>query len=263
MGIVQIEFYSCVLKRITLCFVYLTMSVEITFPQSVSYNCELDGKQFYSDCIKYLGSCQENRANGCGELYFNNGVKIKGIFINNKLQNQYLNYYFPDGKIVVGPNTELALHGTCVSISDEFVSTHYYQNGRYLGSSMEDDQLSNVDYSGNYCDADGHSNGRLIPNTSYILDISSKEYNAKGDLKFWITMVDLSQNKVIKQYGSFGNPISVNGSLTFIGFSPNNSFALFRLVDTKTKALNMHHKTMPIPFGKIAKGAINKLKIGP
>ena len=97
--------------------------------------CELNGSIFYSNCTKYIGDCQDGKANGWGELLLNNNNKMRGLFLDNKLQDFYLEYFNSDQNIlIIGPNKESAFHGPCVNISNNFISFSNYENGRYMGN---------------------------------------------------------------------------------------------------------------------------------
>ena len=62
----------------------------------------------------------------------------------------------------------------------------------------------------------------LIPNTNYIIYTSSREYNSAGSYKHWLTVVDLSTNKIIRNFGSSEKPLTYNKAPSFIGFNKDN-----------------------------------------
>jgi hypothetical protein len=168
-------------------------------------------------------------ANGWGELYLNNNNTLRGLFVNNKLQNFYIEYYSAtNNKLIIGPNRESALHGPCISISNEFVSLANYENGQYRGNSdLFQIPPPNYIFNGIFCDADGvnvkdDSQSNLIPNTSLVIYTSAREYNATGDSKYWVSVVDLSLNKLIKKFGSYEKPLTINDAPLFIGFTKEN-----------------------------------------
>jgi len=197
--------------------------------QITSNKCELSGNLFYSDCTKYFGDCQDNKANGWGELYLNNNNTLKGLFVNNKLQNFYIEYYVAaNNKLIIGPNRESALHGPCISISNEYVSFANYENGYWRGNSdLFQIPPPNYNFNGIFCDADGYGvkdniQSNLIPNTTQVIYTSAREYNTRGDRKYWVSVVDLSSNKLIKKFGSYEKPLTINNAPLFIGFTKEN-----------------------------------------
>ena len=197
--------------------------------QITSNKCELSGNLFYNNCTKYFGDCQDNKANGWGELYLNNNNTLRGLFVNNKVQNFYIEYYSAaNNKLTIGPNRESALHGPCISISNEYVSLANYENGQYRGNGdLFQIPPPNYNYNGIFCDADGYSvkdnsQSNLIPNTSLVIYTSAREYNTRGDRKYWVSVVDLSSNKLIKKFGSYEKPLTINNAPLFIGFTKEN-----------------------------------------
>jgi hypothetical protein len=142
----------------TIFFIYAIQFSAITFAQSFSSKCELDGKMFYNDCIKYKGDCQNNKANGWGDLYLNNGNILKGLFVDNKIQNFNIEFFFSESKrLIIGPNKESALHGPCISISDNYISLANYENGYYRGNSdLFQIPKPNFDLNTVFCDPDGY-----------------------------------------------------------------------------------------------------------
>ena len=62
----------------------------------------------------------------------------------------------------------------------------------------------------------------LIPNTTLVIYTSAQEYNKRGDRNYWVSVVDLSSNKLIKQFGSNENPLSKDNAVDFIGFTEEN-----------------------------------------
>jgi hypothetical protein len=197
--------------------------------QITSNKCELRGNLFYNNCTKYFGDCQDNKANGWGELYLNNNNTLRGLFVNNKVQNLYIEYYSAaNNKLTIGPNRESALHGPCISISNEYVSLANYENGQYRGNSdLFQIPPPNYNFNGIFCDADGYGvkdniQSNLIPNTSLVIYTSDREYNARGDKKYWVSVVDLSSNKLIKKFGSYEKPLTINNAPLLIGFTKEN-----------------------------------------
>ncbi len=210
---------------------------------SINKNCELNGTVIFSNAIKYNGQCIDNSANGWGSVELNNGDILSGSFKQNKLQDNFIKYYFSKNKTTcIGPNKGSALNGPCISIDDCFlVSFQNWDNGVYRGNSNDFFKIRPSDFSLNskYCQANSgrnwiNSRSYRIPNTNRILYTAYREYNKKGDNKYWITMVDLETNKVVFNYGSFDIPIRThtdikNNQPIFIGFGRNNTKAYYNI----------------------------------
>ena len=179
--------------------------------------CELDGKLFYNDCIQYKGDCEHNQANGWGYLYLNNGNVITAFFKDNKIQNYHMQYYDAKSKYdYFVPNKGSSFAGPYVSIDkSNFVS--FNENGFQIA---EPNFLSNRVFSDPYMKA--NDGLHLIPNTNNIIYISAREYNAKGNYKYWLSVMDLSSNKVIRTFGSNEKPLSLDVAPEFIGFEKDN-----------------------------------------
>lgn len=213
----------------TIFFIYAIQFSVLTFAQTFSNKCELDGKLFYNDCIKYTGDCQNNKANGWGELYLNSGNILKGLFVDNKIQNNNIEYFFSESKrLIIGPNKESAFHGPCISISDNYVSLANYENGYYRGNSdLFQIPKPNFELNTVFCDPDGYGSKNktecnLILNSNFIIYTSAREYNSAGNRKYWLTVVDLSSNKIIRTFGSYLKPLTVNDGPSFLGFNKEN-----------------------------------------
>ena len=222
--------------------------------QISSNKCELEGKLFYSNCTKYFGDCQDNKANGWGELYLAKNNTLRGLFIDNKIQNLFIEYYFPaENKLIIGPNKGTTLNGPCISITNKYVSLANYENGSYRGNSdLFQIPLPNYNFNGIFCDADGFDvrSGNLIPNTNLVIYTSAREYNSRGDRKYWVTVVDLSSNRLIQKFGSYEKPLTVNDGPLFIGFTKenkpiynySNKYFQFEITSGSVTALN----TLPL-----------------
>ena len=204
-------------------------------------NCEINGKIFFSNAIKYVGQCKNNKANGWGTLELTNGDRLSGFFTDNKLQDNFINYYYAKGKkTTFGPNINSALNGPCIGISNDnyHVSEANYDNGAYRGNS-DLFEVSSPEFTLNekFCQAWGYFakiKSIRIPNTNKIIFNSEREYNNHGDKKIWITIVNLETNKIVLNFGSFENPISTltndkPGEPNFIGFSKNNDYAYYNI----------------------------------
>jgi hypothetical protein len=190
-------------------------------------NCELDGKIFYSNCIKYFGECKNDQANGLGTIFFN-GFRMSGIFKNNKIQDHHINYYREtDKSSIFGPNQGPGFHGPCIEI--DFKNHVYYipykdKKPWGFGLNLDTWQIPKpVTYNkDSFCDQNGYGakdfdDCILIPKSNYIIYNSDKE-TSQGD-RYWISVVDLTQNKIIQSFGSLKNPLSGD----FIGFDKGNN----------------------------------------
>jgi hypothetical protein len=218
-----------------ICIVIL-LNGSSAFSQSMPEKCELNGSLFYTDCIKYLGDCENNKANGWGDLYFKNNNIFTGLFVDNILRDFHMDVFFTDKNYyAMGPNKGARFHGPCVLIFKDRVSFVNYDNGQNVGNS---DYFHipepKFEYNGIFCDEYGirAKDGILIPETNLILYLSSREYNSRGDWKYWISIVDLSLNKITRTFGSYVNPIRTCSNEKpkkplFSGFSADNQFAFF------------------------------------
>lgn len=177
--------------------------------------CELDGKLFYNDCIQYKGDCEHNQANGWGHLYLNNGNVITAFFKDNKIQNYHMQYYDAKSKYdYFVPNKGSSFAGPYVSIDkSNFVS--FNENGF---------QIAEPEFSSTraFCDADLYGSITLIPNTHNVIYVSAREFNSSGDRKYWVSVVDLITNKVVRKFGSFEKPLTLDFAPEFIGFTKIN-----------------------------------------
>ena len=204
-------------------------------------NCEINGKLFFSNAIKYVGQCKNNSANGWGTLELMNGDKLSGFFMDNKLQDNFLNYYVAKtNKTIFGPNINSAFNGPCISVNNNNYSVRdeNYENGAYRGNSdLFEVSTPEFTLNENFCQAWGFFakiKSIRIPNTNKIIFNSEREYNNNGDKKIWITIVNLETNKIVFNFGSFENPISTltnekPGEPNFIGFSKNNDYAYYNI----------------------------------
>jgi 3-oxoacyl-[acyl-carrier protein] reductase len=216
------QYFKFKLKMINLNskWVYLILtllSIAPAYSQNEASPCELDGKIFYNDCIQYKGDCEHSQANGWGHLYLNNGNVITAFFKDNKIQNYHMHFYDAKSKYdYFVPNKGSSFAGPYVSIDkSNFVS--FNENGFQIA---EPNFLSNRVFSDPYMKA--NDGLHLIPNTNNIIYISAREYNAKGNYKYWLSVMDLSSNKVIRTFGSNEKPLSLDIAPEFIGFEKDN-----------------------------------------
>jgi hypothetical protein len=197
------------------------------FTQTIGNQCEIKGSVFYQNCVKYIGGCENEKANGLGKLFLNNGDIISGTFRDNLIQNNYMAYFFSSSKKnIYGPNKGSALNGPCVSVDySNFVTLESYDMGSYKGSSEDYFLVNQPGFILNspFCAVNQYDaktkTCRLIPNSKNIIFVSAKEYNAKGDRKYWVTVVSLSDNKIVRNFGSFEKPLMLNNEPEFIGYT--------------------------------------------
>jgi len=100
-----------------------------------------------------------------------------------------------------------------------------YDNGNYRSNSLDFFQIKqpNFDLNSAFCDANAvMKSSNLIPNSNYIIYISESEYNSNGDHKYWISLVDLTINKVIRKFGAKEKPLTFNDPPIFEGFNKDN-----------------------------------------
>ena len=208
-------------------YIVLLLNSSSVFSQSMPDKCELDGNIFYTDCIKYIGDCQDNMANGWGDLYLTNNKILTGLFIDNILQDFHMDVFWADNnKYIFGPNKGSRFHGPCVAMTKDYVYLTNYDNGQSVGNS-DYFNIPNLTfkYSGLFCDGyDGFAimdtdKGYLIPNTNSVIYVSIRQG------KRWISVVDLTTNKIIRNFGNYTTPLRAYP--VFKGFASNNQFAYF------------------------------------
>ena len=221
--------------------------------------CELDGKIFYSNCVKYLGECKNNEANGFGTLFFN-GFQMSGLFSNNKIQDYYLNYYGESDKsFTFGPNQGPGFHGPCIQIDfKNCVNYIPYRDKKKWGFGLDlewwQDANPFADIKESFCDQNGlgaidNRDCNLIPNSNYIIYTSRNEAT-KGRNRYWISVVDLTENKIIRSFSPSKNPLYEE----FIGFDKSNNpiyeysgkYHQFNIQNGEVKDLNSLPKELSI-----------------
>jgi hypothetical protein len=196
--------------------------------------CNLEGNLFYTNALNYKGQCSNNKANGWGTLSLNNGDSLVGYFKDNKIQNLFIEYYSPKTKkIIIGPNIGALPHGPCFEVRDDYsVSFENYDNGRWAGNTDDYFQISQPKLTINkvFCNNNTYNKrGVRIPGTNNAIFYSAREYDSKGNRKYWITLVDLERNQILYNFGSFDKPIMKDYGPTFINFTPNLQYAFFEI----------------------------------
>jgi hypothetical protein len=205
--------------------------------QTKSGYCELAGSNFQSDALKYVGPCMNNTANGWGKLYLRDGNIATALFKGNKIQNEHIDLYRANlNEIVFGQNMGMQLNGPCMSVNyQNMVGLKNFENGNSTGNAWDYFKIPKPDTSGvvGFCDSNGYNvkTGKLVPGTENVIYASHKEYNSNGDKKYWITIVNLKTNKVVKTFGSLEKPLELNGNgPEFIGFALPN-YAIYKYSD--------------------------------
>ena len=217
--------YRTIILGVFIVFVYSN-----DFSQASNNNCLISGELFFSNCKKYEGACKNNQANGWGNLYLNNNDVISGLFVENKIQNSFINYYSTsNNSYIFGPNNGTDLTGPCISVDyRNFVKLDVREKSISLGNDLSILPIPEpkFQFNGEFCNQDGinarKNECHLIPNSNNIVFTSSREFNSKGDTKYWISIVNLSENKIVRNFGSFELPLTTNNSPTFIGFNDLN-----------------------------------------
>ena len=198
-----------------------------SFSQILDNKCEIISSQIVNNGKKYVGICEYGKANGLGKLYLNNDDIISGTFRDNTILDNFISVYSSTNKsYAFGPNKGFTLNGPCISVDfSNYVTIGNFENGVWRGSSDDFFLVNqpNFIYNSPFCainqfDAKKTS-CQLIPNSKNIIFLSAKEYNSRGDRKYWITVVSLPDNKIIKSFGSFEKPLSLNNEPEFIGFT--------------------------------------------
>lgn len=218
--------------------------------------CELDGKLFFNNAEKYFGDCFEGKANGWGEIKLNNGNYFSGIFVNNIIQNQYVEVKdVKNTSLVIGPNNGGKLNGPCVAIDKNLnVSYSNYDNGSYVGNTIDYFKLAPPELSEqSFWSIDGYGAkfGTQVPDTKNILYISEREYNNNGDKKYWLTLTNIEQNKLVFNFGSLSAPVLIGSNTKpegpyLLGFSNDNQLAFFDIrgnINLPTKIAKCNLKT--------------------
>ena len=124
------------------------------------------------------------------------------------------------------------MNGPCIEIDySNFVNLRYQDNGSYYygGDAYLKDYAPKLMDKDVFCDINGHGakEGHLIPNSNNLIYVSQAEYNTRGDVKYWITLVNLIENKIVFNFGDFKN--SIPGIPAFSGFSKDNKFSFFQI----------------------------------
>ena len=202
-------------------------------------NCVLEGKNLYSDVDSYEGECMNDQPNGWGTFKYSNGNKITGLFIENKIQDNIIEFYVNKHKtLYIGTNKGFDLHGPAIGITDDLIVNYgNWNNGYPTGGADNYFLISKPELLKNekLCIEDLPEEKSLIPNFKYGIVITKKEDDVKRQEKYWISLIDIVNNKKIFNFGSAENPIISNlysnrsNFLSFKGYSSDTLNAIFEI----------------------------------
>ena len=194
---------------------------------------------------KYSGGCVNGIAQGVGVLTFETGSTIKGIFKNNVLQDGIVEYKFSDDPaLYIGPYKDRKLNGRFIrlDLSTGFVGVANFVDGNSVGNSSDyfnipvPAQLAQEIFpiyqefkeDKNYPLYWSYGDTYEIPKTFLKLFLIYKKLNNNGYARICLALYDYKNNKLIREYGSYNNPID-----KFLCFAPD--FKSFYVKQTKLK----------------------------
>jgi hypothetical protein len=206
-------------------------------------SCEIAGSDFnYLDNgqkpLKYIGSCENNLANGWGTLYFASGLKWSAFFDNNLITDNYIQEHTTNSKFIYfGANKGIRKNGILTHLYEKtMVGISSFSDGNNVSDDFfkTDEPTSEINLPFCLPDALFPYEYIKVPGTERCLFFSAKEYNQRGDRKYWISLVDVRQNKLVFNYGNFSQPIRTATwerpeVPVFVGFGPNSEYALFNI----------------------------------
>lgn len=219
-------------------FFLILIFTNTLFSQKNSF-CNLSGDKIGVGISNYYGYCKDNNANGWGKITLKNNDTITGFFFNNKINDYYIEYYSSSSKkTIIGLNKGYKLNGPCTVYYEgtNQVSFTNYENGNWVGDSDNYFTIPQPDYKYNaeFPLKSYHSESTLNKKLNFVIFNSAKEYNQRGDRKYWLTIYDLKSNTVLKEIGSYANPISINEEPIFISFDKDNNDAYYMLLNQKS-----------------------------
>ena len=214
-------------NRFTLFIFFLSLSLFVR-SQANNGNCQLNGKDIGYPDATYFGQCSNQMANGIGKLTFSSGISVTGKFVNNQLQNQQVEYYYPkDKSTCFTGNKGLNFHGNVITAQpsgEVLFST--YSNGKWVCiGGLKNLKLPEIIDSSVFSDSYANKviNGYQIPGTSKIIYFSSKENRSMPYYNYWLTIFDIRKNEIIQQYGSLEKPLYKDSwDPKFLGFNNGN-----------------------------------------
>jgi hypothetical protein len=197
--------------------------------------CNVNAASISPRGVKYSGGCVNGMAQGPGVLTFNSGDVLKGTFNNNMLQDGIIEYEFASkpGLLLIGPMQNGAFNGRFISLdlNTGFVSVANYVNRNHVGNS--DDYFNipeptifgqeifpiyqefkeSIKYPIHYICGNSYD----IPYTTQKLFTVHQKQNINSDYsQMYLSLYDSKTNKIIRQFGSYKNPIE-----KFICFAPD------------------------------------------
>jgi hypothetical protein len=196
--------------------------------------CNVNAASISPSGVKYVGGCENGLANGTGILTYNNGDVLNGTFNNNKLQDGIIEYEFASkpGLLLIGPMQNSVFNGrfTTLDLNTGFVSVANYVDGKYVGNSDDYFNISEPTIFGqeifpiyqefkedkNYPIYYSCDNSYDIPYTTQKLFTVYAKQNNNGYSRKYLSLYDSKTNKIIREFGSYKNPIE-----KFICFAPD------------------------------------------
>lgn len=214
-------------NRFTLFVFFLGLSSFVR-SQTNNGNCQLNGKDIGYPDATFFGQCSNQKANGIGKLTFSSGISVTGKFVNNQLQNQQVEYYFPrDKSTCFSGNIGLNIHGNVIT-TDPSGHVYYstYANGKQVCiGGLKNLKLPEIIDSSVFSDSYANKvmNGYQIPGTTKIIYFSSKENHSMPYYNYWLTIFDIRKNEIIQQFGSLVKPLYKDSwDPKFLGFYKGN-----------------------------------------
>ena len=202
-------------------------------------NCILDRKNLYGDIDTYEGECKNDKPNGWGTFKYPNGNKITGLFVDNKIQDNIIEFYVNKHKtLYIGTNKGFDLHGPAIGITDDLIVNYgNWDNGYPTGGADNYFLITKPEFLKNekLCVNELPDEKSLIPNLKHCIIIRKKEDDVKRQEKYWISLIDMVKNKTIFNFGSAENPIisnpysNLSNNLSFKGYSSDTLNAIFEI----------------------------------
>jgi hypothetical protein len=184
----------------------------LVFSQSASTeNCVVNPYNIYRAAIKYEGGCKNNKAEGNGNLYLNNGEYIKGVFKNNTLDENYAIELHGSGNTLFGQAINFKLNGPVQLFNGRHVSLKIFENGIHKGDASDDDFVfpaPKIDIETKINSQSHHQSSFLIPNTQNYVGANMTE----------MSIYNVESNKV-----SFYYKHGLNAGIDIKGISNDNT----------------------------------------
>jgi hypothetical protein len=240
-----------------------------------SITCTINPSNIEPSGVRYVGGCINGTAEGIGIVTLANGTSIKGLFKNNKLQEGIVESRFTNGYITFGPYINQTYTGIYEQINIQNYKTQIFNlvNNHSVGNS---DDYFNIPepliyeqsifpifqefkqdkkYPINYHFRTSHK----IPNTNLELFQIFPKLNQNGYSNECLMLYDFSNNKIIKEYGNYNNP------LEFITFAADyKSFYVYQtnLKDKKIYNVEISTGLIKVAVSEQVQYVLNKIKHG-